>query len=237
MRPLFFILVALNLLFLAWTQWINASRPKAQITQPANPLPSLTLVSELPASKQRTPAPAAVRLSALDDAVQPRVSCVSVGPFESVGRMINAVSLLREKGFTPQGRAVPTQVQDGYWVFIKGLATEAQQTEVMGKLTQAGISDARLMPAAAGERRVSVGIFRDRNRAKQRVKTLQRLGLNPQIGDWRVPGEVYWVDVSLKPEQTSISAEGLLRTGNVGSRFEVRNCSKSSVVSRQSQRG
>ena len=83
----------------------------------------------------------------------------------------------------------------------------------MRTLTQAGLNDARVMPESDAGRRVSVGLFSERGRAERRARALRRLGLEPEIGERHVPGSVYWVDIDLGPDDSSVSTEGLLEPG------------------------
>src|SRR5262249_24532953 len=48
-------------------------------------------------------------------------------------------------------------------------------------------------------RRVSVGMFSTRDRAEKRAAAVRNLGLQPEIGERRFPGTIYWVDVARKP--------------------------------------
>jgi hypothetical protein len=46
-------------------------------------------------------------------------------------------------------------------------------------------------------RRISVGMFRTRDRADKRAAAIKAMGLSPEVGERKFPGTVYWVDVAL----------------------------------------
>ena len=104
------------------------------------------------------------------------------------------------------------------------LQSAAEEARVLRTLTQAGLYDARVMPQSDAGRRVSVGLFSERSRAERRARALRRLGLEPEIGERHVPGPVYWVDVDMGPDDSSVSTEGLLSPEDSGARLEVRLC-------------
>lgn len=134
------------------------------------------------------------------------------------------MSILRGRGFAPREREEKGEERDGFWVYVGGLQSEAEEARVLRTLTQAGLNDARVMPESDAGRRVSVGLFSERGRAERRARALRRLGLEPEIGERHVPGSVYWVDIDLGPDDSSVSTEGLLEPGEAGARLEVRVC-------------
>jgi hypothetical protein len=68
---------------------------------------------------------------------------------------------------------------------------------VLHKLERAGIDDAEAMPADAGGRKVSLGLFSDREHAGRRAKVVAAMGLKPAVTERMLPGTVYWLDLML----------------------------------------
>src|SRR6202044_2735330 len=114
--------------------------------------------------------------------------CVSVGPFNDLAQVTHAGSLLQERGFTPQQRNEEGDVRDGYWVYVAGIKSAADETRVLRTLQDAGISDAHAMASADDGRRVSVGLFTERPRAERRARVVEHLGFSPDIVERRKPG-------------------------------------------------
>jgi len=171
MRHLFLMLVLVNLGFAAWNAWFA---PSARGGRPADEgLPSLTLVSEVPADlrsggDEPTPqdAPALAAADAAPEAaanggpdaapgeeaaavVPPAAAdarCTSVGPFRDLSQAAAAAATLRGEGYQPTQRVVEGEVWSGYWVYIGSIPTEQEANETLAKVRE-GVRDARIPDA------------------------------------------------------------------------------------------
>lgn len=207
MRTAFLVLLAANLLFLAWAQWIDAPRDEAAQDSLAK-LPRLQLVNEGPPALKPTSELAQKMsyhpFSKLD------ALCTSIGPFNEIRSAARAAGRLRELGYNPQQRAEPGETLQGFWVFIAGLGSDDDTARVMEKLEENGFTDAHVMKASADGRRVSVGLFSARDRAERRAKAMESMGFDPQIAERDFPGTLYWVDVTAHPDAPQLDTQGLL---------------------------
>jgi len=209
-RVIFLVLLAANLLFLAWAKWIDAPRDAAAHDSLSG-LPRLELATEKNAAKPTsanlpapTPPPALAPVSAAIDKVSlqiphvPQVSrCTSVGPFNDIAHAARAAGLLNQRGFKLQQRAEEGETIEGYWVYVGGMQSEQDVLEVVKRLEQNGFTDAHVMKNFSTNRRVSVGMFSTRERAEKRATAVKAMGLAPEVGERRFPGTIYWVDVAL----------------------------------------
>ena len=221
MRVAFFVLLLVNGAFLAWAGWIDAA-PRAAGARSNSNISTLMLASEMKAASNaaaRGPASAAK----LETAASP-VSCFSVGPFNTLQRSASAATVLQQRGLAPRQREEQGEVWDGYWVYVGGLKNAAAEARVVYILDQAGLPEARVMPRSGGDRRVSVGLFKDRNRAERRAQVVRRLNLEAQIGERRVPGTIYWLDVNLSAGDGELTTEGLVSQEKSGEPVELRTC-------------
>jgi hypothetical protein len=224
-RVAFFVLVFANVAFLAWSKWIDtpASKPTPAPTQN---LPRLELASEAKKTADATPAG---EVTATRTAAATAQRCVSLGPFADLTRAARAASILRERGFDSSQRAEEGDTWAGYWVYVGGLETPADETRVLRNLDRAGIKDAHIMPPTTEGRRISVGLFSERAGADRRARAVKRLGLEPEITERRQAGTAYWVDLHLGTSDRAVPTDGLL-TSDEGSRIEVRVCPSSVPV-------
>lgn len=212
MRAAFFLLVFANLAFLAWAEWIDVPQPAPSNDVYAK-LPRLKLVGEQPgapagaaAEDKRPPAttaPGSTRKTLLQSASPAAASrCFSVGPFDDTAGATRGTALLRDKGLTPRQRSAQGEVSKGFWVYIGGLKTDRDVTQVLHTLDQSHVEDAHLMPdtsSATDGHRVSVGLFSDRDRATRRAQSLHKLGLEPEVTERKLPATLFWVDVDVPP--------------------------------------
>lgn len=221
MRHVLFALLFANLAYFAWAHWIDAPRP----------VPENAAFAKLPRLKMRNevvqPAPGAASGSAQKIALNASAGagrCVSIGPFGDIGSSARAAAVLKDKGFDPQQRAVAGETSDGFWVYVGGLKTQSQVDRVRQDLVFHGITDAHAMAdAGAADRRVSVGLFSEREGADKRAKQVQHLGLKAEVAERKLPVSMYWVDVMPPFENSSVPIDDLLAEG-VGSKVGVQAC-------------
>lgn len=234
MRIAFFVLLALNLVYLAWAGWIDVpAAPPIVSTAPSSAsLQTLTLVSEAASVEASQLAqPVAAATGGTDGQSVPTIAdagtsgrCVSVGPFNDLTHAARGAALLRERGFTPHQRAEQGETWDGYWVYVGGLKSAEDETKLIAALTRAGINDAHAMPQTNDGRRVSVGLFSERDRAEKRAQAVKKLGFTAEVSERQQPGTIYWVDLDLGANERTVPTEGLLSLENAGSRLEIRVC-------------
>ena len=188
MRVAFFALLLANLLYMGWAEWIDVPAPPAPSSIAS--LPRLTLVRELPPDKRA----ALAKKMSLETAPS---ECMSVGPFDDPAIAGQAAALLRTKSFAPQQRAAESPAIRRFWVYLDGFASDAAVTRALHKLERGRIDDAEAMPPETGGRRISLGLFTDRDRANRRATLVRTMGFRPAVSERMLPGTVYWLDVTL----------------------------------------
>jgi hypothetical protein len=213
-RAVFLVLLSANLLFLAWARWIDAPRDTGS-QDSLSRLPRLQIVNESPPGPKPTSAHSifdrpTLATSTLTDATlamaertslrtaEPAQTCTSVGPFNDIASAARAAGLLTQRGFHLQQRAEEGETIEGYWVFVGGMQTDDEVAVVIGRLEKNGFTDAHIMKNYSTNRRLSVGMFSTRERAQKRAAAVRNMGLQPEIGERKFPGTVYWVDVALE---------------------------------------
>ena len=218
MRLAFFTLLLINIVYFGWAHWIDTPRAAAVNDTRAN-LPPLKLVEELPPAER--PQPHSAQKTALNEPT----SCLSVGPFIDLANSMQAAALLKRRGFEGQQRAEQGQVSAGYWVYVAGLASQAEADRALAALERYGIRDALVMPeSAAAGRRLSLGLYSERSRAERRVQAVGQAGLKAEIAERRLPGTLYWVDVTPPPGMTTVPLQDLIAQG-INSHIAVQACS------------
>lgn len=233
MRIAFYVLLALNLVYLAWAGWIDTPATPPVIAEASPKLPELALAARAdsaaetslarPVSGNAAPQPVgASEDETLRTATAP-ARCVSVGPFNDLSQAARGAALLRDRGFDPKQRAEQGDTWEGFWVYV-GVKSAADETKLMKALDRAGISDAHAMPEGDGGRRVSVGLFTEKDRADKRAQAVKRLGYTAEVVERKQTGSVYWVDIDLGANDHTVPTEGLLSIGDAGSRLEIRVC-------------
>jgi hypothetical protein len=150
--------------------------------------------------------------------------CVSVGPFRDVSETAHAASILRGGGYDPRQRVAEGEVWAGVWVYLPLPPARASAEQILSKLKSNGIDDALEMPGPNEGSVISLGLFSEPKRAQARIEQAQALGLNPGIADRKRTGNVYWIDIDLKPTDGMLNPSDLQGESGRIVRLEVKGC-------------
>jgi hypothetical protein len=150
--------------------------------------------------------------------------CISVGPFRDVAEAAHAASTLRSGGYDPRQRVADGEVWAGVWVYLPIPPGRGASDQMMAKLKAGGIEDALEMPGPNDASVMSLGLYSESNRAQARVAQAQSLGFNPGIADRKRTGNVYWIDIDLKPTDSVLKPADLQGESGRIVRLEVKGC-------------
>ena len=121
---------------------------------------------------------------------------------------------------TPPGRGTPTPPRRAVPRPNSKPATDA----IFDKLKASGIEDALEMPGPNDTSVISLGLYSEPKRAQARVAQVQALQLNPAIADRKRNGNVYWIDIDLKPTDGLLNPADLQGDAGRIVRLEVKGC-------------
>ena len=234
-------LVLANVGYFLWSRGIA----KAPDAAPATPTATLRLASELPETSHgsntdggnvggaaRSGLAGAGGAHAAADADQGAKlalltnvkRCISVGPFGDVSEAAHAATTLRGGGYDPRQRVADGDVWAGVWVYLPLPASRAAGDQILAKLKVGGIDDALEMPGPSDGSVISLGLYSEPKRAQARVAQAQALGFNPAIADRKRTGNVYWIDIDLKPTDSLLNPADLQGESGRIVRLEVKGC-------------
>jgi hypothetical protein len=154
--------------------------------------------------------------------------CISVGPFRDMSEAAHAATTLRGGGYDPRQRVADGEVWAGVWVYLPLAATRAAGDQILAKLKAGGFDDALEMPGPNDGSVISLGLYSDPKRAQARVAQAQALGFNPGIADRKRSGNVYWIDIDLKPTDSLLNPADLQGESGRIVRLEVKGCPSAS---------
>jgi hypothetical protein len=208
--------------YFLWAHGVAASTEAPVAVAPA-PTATLKLVGEAP-SVSHGAVPDGGGTAGSTGLLTNVKRCITVGPFRDVAEASHAASLLRGGGYDPRQRVVDGDVWAGVWVYLPLPASPAATEQLLTKLKAAGIEDALEMPGPADGSVISLGLFGEQKRAQARVSQAQALGLNPGIADRKRTGNVYWIDIDLKPTDGLLNPADLQGESGHISRLEIKAC-------------
>lgn len=223
MRTLFFALLAANLGLLGWAMLTPAAPPMP--TSPPPDVPRLRLASEIKVASAGAASPAGAASSTATAtataAAVAAAACRSIGPFASEAEATRAATAFGDGGYDARTRTEESRLAEGFWVSLPAQRDTRAETRALARLARAGITDASVM-ADTDARRISVGIFTDRDRADRRAAELRRLGYVPDVTERLRIGTSWWIDLSLHTPQEIAEAEAFNRDGS--SQLELKPC-------------
>jgi hypothetical protein len=150
--------------------------------------------------------------------------CISVGPFRDVSEAAHAATTLRGGGYDPRQRVADGEVWAGVWVYLPLPVSRSTGDQMLAKLKAGGIDDALEMPGPNEGSVISLGLYSEPKRAQTRVAQAQALGFNPGIADRKRTGNVYWIDIDLKPTDSLLNPADLQGDSGHILRLEVKGC-------------
>ena len=235
LKSVVLLLILANIGYFLWAHGIASSgAPRPERVG----APTLTLATEAPraasvdrASAAGTPgdqtasaATAGTAESAGTAAPPAAVRCLSIGPFLDVAEAARAAATLRGGGYQPRQRVAEGDVWAGEWVYLPMPAAPAAAAQLRTKLQAGGIEDALEMPGPDDLPVVSLGLFSEPKRAGARIQLARSLGLKPVVADRKRTGDVYWIDVNLKPTDGNLNPADLEGQSGRIVRLQVVGC-------------
>lgn len=229
MRALALLLIVANLGYMGWALLIDAKPEPVKLSAEPDNSPRLVLASE------RVPEPAApnkkptVRVATKPSAVEsPATSgsqkCVSIGPFQDLPTVVQASALIKGAGFDSRQRLEQGELWVGHWVSISGFDTHDSAQAAIDKLKTKGVNDAYILPGSDPTNVISLGVFKEHERAQRRLNEAKSLGFDATIADRTRAGSVYWVDVDLKDGKQTLDTSILASQPGKIVRLETRAC-------------
>ena len=205
-----------NIGYFLWTQGVGKS---PELSAPA--VPTLKLKSE---TINKTPSTQAGAPTNNKDLITDVKRCITVGPFPDVSEAAHAATTLRAGGYDPRQRVAEGEIWAGVWVYLPLPSTRAATEQILAKLKAGGVDDALEMPGPSDGSVISLGLFSESKRAQARVTQAQSMGFNPGIADRKRMGDVYWVDIDLKPTDSLLKPSDLQSEAGRIVRLEVKAC-------------
>lgn len=171
-RLLVFVLLAGNLLYLGWTQWVRSEQPR--LVSPA-----------VAGSGARAPA---IRPATVDAA-----PCTSLGPARDDTHAMEIEQLLQDMQLSPRRRSTTQEVHEGWWVYV-ATADAAAQARTLRAIRGAGMPDAFAM-ADDPQFRISVGLFTEEAGALARADAVRSLRVEPVVSERIQQQTSVWFDL------------------------------------------
>ena len=221
MKNLFLALLLANILFLGWRLWIAPSEVPAEKLAKQGPEPQLAAVVRNVDAKKADAAADAVPA----DAAEQR--CLRVGPIAEGGLADTLRGSLAARGIGVVLTSEEGQIWVGHWVQLESVASRQEADAVAARLAAGGLPDAYVLQNSPPFS-VSLGVFRDRERADAVVAQARKLGFRPQVTDRYRAGLQFWLNLTI-PAGMAITTDEIGRQAGQIVRTEQVDCAGGSI--------
>jgi SPOR domain len=228
-RNLFLALLLANLLFLGWQLWIAPPDIPADRLRTAGPEPEIQAATRSfnPAGEGTAAGDGSSTPGSRTTPLPPPGSCVRIGPIAD-GQVADSVRMrLKTGGFDATVAVEEGQIWVGHWVQLESVGSREEADRIVGRLSAGGIPDAYVLqtdPPFA----ISLGVFRDKERADKVLAAAASLGFQPQMTDRYRAGVQYWLSFVV-PVGGSLSLGDLEREFGQTLRAEPVACQTTSI--------
>ncbi|MFP6829248.1 MAG: hypothetical protein VCC36_09475 [Gammaproteobacteria bacterium] len=110
----------------------------------------------------------------------------------------------------------------GYWVYLDNVTTQEQADAFGSALAESGVEDSYFDPSGVEGDVLSLGFFREFERAETVREQALAAGLDPVMVDRTRPGTLYWADLVLAIDE-ELDLEPLQAGGRI-IRMDPRPC-------------
>ena len=196
MKNLFLALLLANLLFLGWQQWIAPPDVAAARLLSPGPEQDLTPVATAGGSGGQGSRTQAALADSREPVGSAGARCIRIGPIAD-GQLADTLrARLAGKGFATMTAAEEGQIWVGNWVQIESVASREEADRIAARLAAGGLPDAYVLQTSPPFS-ISLGVFRNRDRADKVAAAAVQLGFRPQTTDRYRAGVEYWLTATI----------------------------------------
>lgn len=128
--------------------------------------------------------------------------CFTIGPLPGPVQQRRARERLEPFASAIRERRTGADRDRGWWVYLPTASRQAA-LELARELAAADMEDFYVVVDGDDENAVSLGLFRDRENARQRLARVRSMGYDAQLGVRREDIPQYWVDYRIAPDERS----------------------------------
>ncbi|MBK1673745.1 hypothetical protein CKO35_10575 [Ectothiorhodospira shaposhnikovii] len=191
MRGLFFLLLVLNLVYLLYGLVLHRQDTGHEIVVMPRQLDGVPLLKLL------NDEPSPVNVGMDGESGEGRLSCVSLGPFNSSQETAALQAGLSREGVAFSLLPLTESRPISYWVVLEPSGGRAGARAAVGTLTARGMNDHYIISDGPYRDGLSLGLFSEHARALTRLEQVRGVGLEPVIKTRYREVPVYWLEVEM----------------------------------------
>ena len=202
MRWLFLFVLVLNIAYVGW----EVNQPEEEVVAPVadQNVPKIVLLSEI---GQDSAAFSANSGKAVPDPVSQSKDvvgggCYTLGPFRDMEKLRAVTRGIRKYVADASFRSHEEREQSMFWVYLKPAGGYSQAKALANKLKSKKVKDYFIISSEAKLNGVSLGHFREKNRAYAHAKHITSLGFEPEVEALFREYTIYWLDYEVISGET-----------------------------------
>lgn len=198
MRWLFLFVLVLNLAYVAW----EMSQPEKilAVTNVHRNVPKIILLGEIGQSVAVAKTDKNDSVIALKGREKQVVTggCYTLGPFRHLDKLRAVTRGIRKYVVDASFRSRTEKEQAMFWVYLEPLESFTKAKALAARLKKSKIEDYFVVGSGPKENGISLGHFREKNRAYDHADHLTSLGYKPNIEALFKEYTIYWLDYRVK---------------------------------------
>lgn len=136
--------------------------------------------------------------------------CYQLGPFVDATAAEQAASRLRALDINVALTRQTERSSRGYWIYLPPLPGLSAASQVAGQLQAKGIKDLFIMGKGEHENAISLGLYRSREAAMERLNEVKKLGYNPAIDEQFREQQTHWLTLRGVPAEGA-TTDGIIQ--------------------------
>jgi hypothetical protein len=221
MRWFFLFVLALNIVYIGWGL-SGSSSEESSVPAMQKGIPAIVLLSELgkaskvnevssgqenskKAGKKADKKPVVVASNKADqDQASPakKNQCYTLGPFRELIDLRNFTRSIRNYVKSASFRSRDEREQTIFWVYIKPASNEKDAKALSKRLTHMKVKDHYIIKTGQQINGISLGHFKEKNRAYFHAASLKKLGFSPIVEPVFKDYTLYWLDYQVLPDKS-----------------------------------
>lgn len=175
------------------------SKPVAKKVEATTPESQPKQVEKIAPLKTQAKSPAKLKKSA--EAV-----CFTLGPFVKMQQADRAVKSANALAVKVVRRRESKRTPKGYWVYLSPSKSYKAAKRKVAELQKKGVKDLFIMGKGSRKNAISLGLFKNKKVAQDRLKQVNKLGLKAAFETQYRVSEQSWLDMSVAGDQTATVA-------------------------------
>ena len=193
MRWLFLFVLVLNLAYVGW----EMSQPEELVDAPraVQNVSKIVLLSEI---GQDSVALSEVSKAALASSGEESEviggGCFTLGPFREMDKLRAVIRGIKEYVADASFRSYEEKEQAMFWVYLKPAKNHGQAKALAAQLKNKKVKDYFIINSEPKLHGISLGHFREKNRAYSHAGRITKLGFKPEVEALFKDYTIYWLD-------------------------------------------